>query len=133
MGELTFMRTDATRNCRAMRGRIIWLEALMMLFCAGAMAGAQRKASLKATEASNIARGQTIYEKNCEICHFATSAEKKIGPGMKGIMKKEKFANGWKVNQVNMRRWIENGGKNMPPSHLKAEQIRELIEYMKTL
>jgi cytochrome c len=127
------MRTSATRNCRANRGGFIWSCALLVTLIASGAAGGQRQASMKATQASDIARGQKIYEKSCAICHFSASAEKKIGPGMKGTMKKEKFANGWKVNEENLRRWIENGGKNMPSSHLNAEQIRELIEYLKTL
>ncbi|HKW87812.1 MAG TPA: cytochrome c [Candidatus Acidoferrales bacterium] len=106
------------------------MTALLSL---GNMAAAQREARIKSTEASDGTRGQKIYEKHCAICHFATSAEKKIGPGMKGIMKREKFSNGWKVNDENMRRWIEDGGKNMPPSRLNQEPIRELIAYLKTL
>lgn len=110
--------------------RIILVVAMVV---AAGMAGAQRKPAMKAAEATDVARGQKIYEKSCAICHFATSPEKKIGPGLKGLMKKEKFSNGWKVNDENLRKWIEDGGKNMPPSHLNKEQIRELIAYVKTL
>ena len=110
-----------------------FLGAVLALLSAFALASAQRGNRLKSTDASDIDRGQKIYEKNCAICHFAASPEKKIGPGMKGVMKKPKFSNGWKVNDENMRRWIEVGGKNMPPSRLNAEQIRELIAYLKTL
>lgn len=105
----------------------------LALLCACALAAAQRGNRLKSTEASDIDRGQKIYDKSCAVCHFATSPEKKIGPGMKGVMKKPKFSNGWKVNDENMRRWIEAGGKNMPPSRLNAEQLRELLAYLKTL
>lgn len=116
-----------------MRACIFSLAFVTALLLAAGMAGAQRNVGVKATEASDVARGEKIYEKNCEICHFAASPEKKIGPGMKGIMKKEKFSNGWKMNDENLRRWIEDGGKNMPPSHLNREQIRELVAYIKTL
>lgn len=112
---------------------VIWICLVGVISVAAGLAGAQRKAGVKATESSDVARGEEIYEKNCAICHFATSPEKKIGPGLKGIMKKDRFSNGQKVNDENMRRWIENGGKDMPPSHLNAEQIRELIAYVKTL
>jgi cytochrome c len=115
------------------RGPLFPMLAVTTLLLATAILGTQRKARMVATESSDIARGRTIYLKSCAICHFATSAEKKIGPGLKGITKREKFSNGWKVNDQNMRRWVENGGKNMPPSRLNPEQIRELIEYVKTL
>ncbi|HEV2183001.1 MAG TPA: cytochrome c [Candidatus Acidoferrales bacterium] len=116
-----------------MRAWSSFLSLALALLYACALANAQRGNRLKSTEASDIDRGQKIYEKSCAVCHFSTSPEKKIGPGMKGIMKKGKFANGWKVNDENMRRWIEAGGKNMPPSRLNAEQIRELLAYLKTL
>lgn len=116
-----------------MRAWSSFLCLALALLCACALADAQRGNRLKSTEASDIDRGQKIYEKNCAVCHFSTSPEKKIGPGMKGVMKKPKFSNGWKVNDENMRRWIEAGGKNMPPSRLNAEQLRELLAYLKTL
>jgi cytochrome c len=127
------IRRSAPEDGGQKRERFIGISVIgVMLFAAG-IAGAQRGTRVKSTEASDIARGQEIYEKSCAICHFATSMEKKIGPGLKGIMKKEKFSNRWKVDDENLRRWLEDGGKNMPPSRLNGEQIRELIAYVKTL
>lgn len=116
-----------------MRGGLNSMCVIFALLLGCALVDAQRENRMRSTEASDVERGQKIYEKKCAICHFATSAEKKIGPGMKGIMKNEKFSNGRKVNDEDMRRWIEDGGKNMPPSRLNVEQIRELIAYLKTL
>lgn len=116
-----------------MRAWSSFLCLALALLCACAFVGAQRGNRLKSTDASDIDRGLKIYEKNCASCHFAASPEKKIGPGMKGVMKKPKFSNGWRVNDENMRRWIVAGGKNMPPSRLNAEQLRELLAYLKTL
>lgn len=116
-----------------MRDGLVSIGAVLILLLATDLATAQREKRVKSTEASDIARGQRIYEKNCAICHFTTSTEKKIGPGLKGEMKRVKFANDWKVNDENLRRWIESGGRNMPPSPLNREQIRELIAYVKTL
>jgi mono/diheme cytochrome c family protein len=109
------------------------LIAMTTLLLTAATPGAQRKPRMAATENSDIARGQKIYGKSCEVCHFAASTVKKIGPGLKDIVKKEKFSNGWKVNDENLALWIERGGKDMPPSHLNREQVRELIAYLKTL
>src|SRR5690242_3771578 len=116
-----------------MRKGLASIGPVLILMLPTALAGAQRGTSVRYPQASDLARGQKIYEKSCAICHFAASTEKKIGPGLKGEIKREKFANGWKVNDENLRRWIESGGKNMPPSPLNREQIRELIAYVKTL
>ncbi|HET9401543.1 MAG TPA: cytochrome c, partial [Candidatus Acidoferrales bacterium] len=71
----------------------------------------------------------------CAACHFASSTAKKIGPGMKGIYRKGKFADGRAVSDANMISWIRNGGKNMPPlaSNLNADEIRQVIAYLHTL
>lgn len=116
-----------------MRTCILSIAFVVALLLATVKARAQHDTRVGPTEAADIERGQKIYEKNCVICHFGTSAEKKIGPGLKGMMKRDRFLNGWKANNENMRRWIVNGGKNMPPSRLNNEQIRELIAYVKTL
>ncbi len=82
-----------------------------------------------------VARGEEIYDAECAICHYSRSALKKIGPGLKGLTARGKFADGRKVDDEGLRRWIENGGKDMPGFRqtLNAEKIRELIAYLKTL
>src|ERR1700686_4574348 len=62
-----------------------------------------------------IQRGLVVYKDRCAICHFSESDAKKIGPGLKGIYKRGKFADGGKVDDASMEKWILNGGKNMPP------------------
>jgi cytochrome c len=82
-----------------------------------------------------IERGMTVYKDQCAICHFSDSDAKKIGPGLKGIFKREKFHDGGKVDDPSMEKWILSGGKNMPPfkSVLNTIQIRDLIAYLRTL
>lgn len=133
MIELKNARRSALRDWRPNREWFMRISLVVVMLIAAGMVEAQHKARMKATESSDVARGEEVYEKSCAICHFATSAEKKIGPGLKGIMKREKFSNGWKVDDENLRRWIEDGGKNMPPSRLNGEQIREMIAYVNTL
>jgi len=85
--------------------------------------------------AAEIAAGKTIYEKRCAVCHFAASDAKKAGPGLKGLKKRGTYADGKPVTDESLRAWIENGGKNMPgfKASLSAEQVRDLIAYLKTL
>jgi mono/diheme cytochrome c family protein len=89
----------------------------------------------KTSEAADATKGKQIYGQRCEICHYSASAEKKIGLGLAGLMKRDKFRNGMKADDENLRRVIERGGKDMPGfrSSLKPAQIRDLIAYVKTL
>jgi len=91
--------------------------------------------TMKESGAEDVAKGKQIYAQRCEICHYSASAEKKIGPGLAGLMKRERFRNGMKADDENLRRVIERGGKDMPGfrSSLKPAEIRDLVAYVKTL
>jgi cytochrome c len=84
---------------------------------------------------ATVISGQKIYAKQCEICHFATSKAKKIGPGLANIYPSGKFSNGKKIDDASMRVWIESGGKDMPgfKESLKPNEIRDLLAYLRTL
>ena len=102
---------------------------VLSVFWAGRAAAGQAKDSEAAV------KGKQVYEQKCEICHYSASAEKKIGPGLAGLIKRERFRNGMKADDENLRRVIERGGKDMPGfrSSLKPAEIRDLIAYVKTL
>jgi cytochrome c len=84
---------------------------------------------------ATVISGQKIYAKQCQICHFATSKAKKIGPGLANIYPTGKFSNGKKIDDASMRVWIESGGKDMPgfKESLKPNEIRDLLAYLRTL
>jgi len=88
----------------------------------------------KAT-AGNAAKGKALYKDNCGICHYSANTAKKIGPGLKGIYKRGKFADGKKVDDASMQEWILKGGVDMPSFEgaLTEEQIRDLVAYLRTL
>ena len=102
------------------------------VFLAGRAAAAGQA---KDSEAADAVKGKQVYAQKCEICHYSASTEKKIGPGLAGLMRRETFRNRMKADDENLRRVIERGGKNMPGfrSSLKPSQIRDLIAYVKTL
>jgi len=83
----------------------------------------------------SAARGKALFNDNCGICHYSANTAKKIGPGLKGIYKRGKFADGKKVDDVSMREWILKGGVDMPSFEgaLTEEQIRNLVAYLRTL
>ena len=89
-----------------------------------------------AGNAAAIARGKTVFQQKCSVCHYDTSDQKKIGPGLKGISKRGTFTvNGNKINDDTLKTWIENGDQLMPPfkETLEPEQIKDVIAYVKTL
>jgi len=107
----------------------------------GTFAAAQKspqpapKSGATVSNPAAVASGGRIYAKQCEICHYATSKAKKIGPGLANIYPGGKFANGKKVDDASMRVWIEYGGKDMPgyKEILKSNEVRDLIAYLRTL
>ncbi len=62
----------------------------------------------------DAAKGKVVFEQ-CAVCHSPDSDEKKVGPGLKGLFKKDKLANGKKptdatVMSKNQRRWQWHAG-----------------------
>jgi cytochrome c len=86
--------------------------------------------------AAAVARGKTLFQQKCAVCHYDTSDQKKIGPGLKGLSKRGTFSvNGNKITDDSLRTWIENGDQLMPPFKdvLDPAQIKDVIAYVKTL
>jgi len=81
------------------------------------------------------AKGKDIFAQHCDVCHHAESQEKKMGPGLKGLFKRDKLVNGKKATEANVRAVIDAGGNGMPPYRdmLSEEEKAELIAYLKTL
>jgi len=124
-------------NCGQKRGALLMAVAFVL---AATVAGAMGQTASKkpphasAPASTSLAHGKGLYDGRCEICHFSTSTAKKIGPGLKGVGTRGKFADGSKVDDDKLRRWIVKGGKNMPGfADLNADEVRDLIAYLKTL
>jgi cytochrome c2 len=79
-------------------------------------------------------KGEAAFD-NCSICHNADSTETKIGPGLKGLFKREKLVNGKPVNEENVKALITEGSGAMPPfgEAISAEDKDNIIAYLKTL
>ena len=94
------------------------------------------KKSGTAGGAAAVARGKSVFQQKCSICHYDNSNQKKIGPGLKGISKRGTFTvNGAKITDDSLKTWIENGDQLMPPfkETLEPGQIKDVIAYVKTL
>jgi len=123
------------------------MKKAMFLFLAGLLTtavyaaaqarhkGSEAKTTQAKAAAGNATKGKALFKENCGICHFSASTAKKVGPGLKGIYKRGKFANGKKVDDASMREWILKGGVDMPSfeGSLTDEQVRDLIAYLRKL
>ncbi len=79
-------------------------------------------------------KGKEAFQQ-CAICHTVDNGEKKMGPDLKGLFKKDKLANGKKPTEANIRAKIDEGGNGMPPFKdvLSDSEKDDLIAYLKTL
>ena len=90
--------------------------------------------AMPAKAAADADKGKEVFEQ-CAVCHNADSTEKKMGPGLKGLFKKEKLTNGKAVNDANVKAVINAGGNGMPAyaDMLSDAERADLIAYLKTL
>ena len=79
-------------------------------------------------------KGKEVFQA-CSVCHNADSDEKKMGPGLKGLFKKDKLANGKKPTDVNIRAKVDEGGNGMPAykDMLSAPEKDDVLAYLRTL
>src|SRR5258708_39328949 len=82
----------------------------------------------------DAAKGKVVFEQ-CAVCHNADSDEKKMGPGLKGLYKKDKLVNGKKPSDATVLAKINEGGNGMPAykDMLSDQEKADLVEYLKTL
>jgi mono/diheme cytochrome c family protein len=80
-------------------------------------------------------KGEAVFNDNCAACH-STGTDQLVGPGLKGLFKKEKLVTGKPADEANVRSIIEDGTSGgMPPmgGGMKPEEKDNLIAYLKTL
>jgi cytochrome c2 len=82
----------------------------------------------------DVEKGKAVFEQ-CAVCHNSDSEEKKMGPGLKGLFKKEKMTNGKKPTEAAVRARVDEGGQGMPAykDMLSDQEKDDLIAYLKTL
>jgi cytochrome c len=78
--------------------------------------------------------GKEVFAQ-CGVCHHADKVEKKMGPGLKGLFKKDKMANGKPVSDANVMAVVNEGGAGMPAykEMLSDEERADLLAYLRTL
>ena len=89
-----------------------------------------------AAEATGVAAtGEQLFKQNCSACHLTDSTATKLGPGLKGVFKQDKFpVSGQSVSDENFRQLLKTPFRQMPPfGHLSEEQVNAILDYLKTL
>jgi cytochrome c len=89
---------------------------------------------LSAAKPGDANKGKEVFEQ-CSVCHNSDSEERKMGPGLKGLFKREKLVNGKPVNEANVRALINAGGNGMPSfmDLLSDDEREDVIAFLKTL
>jgi cytochrome c5 len=89
----------------------------------------------KLQNAKSAESGQDLFTANCSICHYHDRKDTKTGPGLQGLFKNSKLPKtGRPTSEKNIRETVINGGEKMPPfKHLKDQEIKAIINYLKSL
>jgi cytochrome c len=110
-------------------------RALILCLSAALAAGALMAAAGPKTAAGDPEKGKAVFAQQCLMCHNTANNEKKMGPGLKGLFKKDKLANGKKATEQNIRTQVDEGGNGMPAykDMLSADERNDVIAYLKTI
>jgi cytochrome c5 len=79
--------------------------------------------------------GKDLFKANCSVCHYHDRSDTKKGPGLLKLFKNPRLPlSNLPTSEKTIRTRIINGGDKMPPfKHLKEEEIKNIIDYLKTL
>lgn len=87
-----------------------------------------------AAATGNAEKGKEVFEQ-CGACHDIETGEKKMGPSLKGLFKREKLKNGKKVTDANVKALIDAGGNGMPAyaDMLSDQEKADVIAFLHTV
>lgn len=80
-------------------------------------------------------RGAALFARYCGSCHHADREENKVGPGLKGLFKKERLPFSDKpATEENVWHQLVRPARSMPTfASLTERELADLIAYLKTL
>src|SRR4051812_19968945 len=104
--ENTPLRAEPGGHARRWNCKMKTMHRFRFFVICAAVAAAP--ALMPAAGKGDAAKGKQVFEQ-CAVCHNADSDEKKMGPGLKGLFKKDKLTNGKKPTEPNIRAKIDEG------------------------
>jgi mono/diheme cytochrome c family protein len=86
------------------------------------------------SRSGEVRNGTEVFQL-CLGCHSAESEEKKVGPSLKGLFKRNQLRDDQPVTEKIIRLLIEKGRDGMPSlsETLSPQQMDQLIAYRKEL
>ena len=102
----------------------------------------EEKTTTAAASTGDAAKGEAIFQQNCEFYHDAKSNETRVGPGLKGVLKElpesHTTSEGTEHTEhtvAMIRKQIEEGSGGMMAMKdiLSKEEIDNIIAYLQTL
>lgn len=104
-------------------------------FFGGELVYGVRDEATASVDTPAVRRGAELFGSRCSLCHYADKSDTKIGPGFKGLFKREQLPISQKpVTEDAITNQLKSPVGKMPPfPDLSPEQIQELIAYLKTL
>jgi cytochrome c len=110
------------------------MKKIALMICAAVLAAGVALAQDEDKKKGDADKGKETFEQ-CGACHNTDTAEKKMGPSLMGLFKKDKLHNGKPVTEENVKAVINAGGNGMPAyaDLLTDEEKTDVIAYLKTL
>jgi len=87
------------------------------------------------TDPESIGKGKNLFDAKCKFCHSAFSTETLVGPGLKGILTRNKLpVSNRPANVENIIRQFKKPFNRMPSfEYLTDEEVSDLIAFLNTL
>jgi cytochrome c2 len=91
--------------------------------------------SVSAEAAGSVEKGASFYNTKCLSCHYTDTEDKKIGPGLKNLFKKEKLPySGRPATEENIKQQLIRPALVMPSfTKLTKQEMANLFAYLHTL
>lgn len=83
----------------------------------------------------NPNEGEALFTTKCGPCHYPDREEKKLGPGFKNLLKKEKLPQSGRLATIeNVKKQLFRPFLIMPAfANLSEQELADLLAYLKTL
>ncbi len=90
--------------------------------------------------AADVELGEKIFNKRCKVCHNPLTAQRKIGPGLKGVYKREAESGIGILTEARLHEWLQNPKSLKPNTRMPKYgamqdkvQRQAVIDFLKTL